>query len=311
MVSMAASLWSYFGYVTIHLGAIIALMLERPAGELTPGVPIAIGIYAVVLAAISTRNNKALREKILLGLRLCNTALRDALTGLPNRHFMTEHVAHLAATILDEWTASGQRRRSVPSRSLALFLIDLDHFKQINDVYGHAVGDAVLVAFAKVAHSAVRTPDVVSRWGGEEFLVLMQVNDRESVTSIGERIRKRVAAHAVDLPRGGEVKVTCSIGACIFPFDTQRPGELTWEETLVLADCALYEAKAGGRNQTRRLIPGPANAPPRQVLTEVRDSVGNAIRAGTVAVESDPSNASMTARAAGIVVGGGDAPQGA
>jgi diguanylate cyclase (GGDEF)-like protein len=300
MVSMAASLWSYSGYVAIHLGAVIVLMLELPAGKLMPGIPFAAALYAVALAAISTRSHLELREKLRLAFRLRSSALRDALTGLSNRHFMTEHVARLAMTIVDEWTAGGLRRRSVPSRSLAFFIIDLDHFKRINDVHGHAVGDDVLVAFARLAQSAVRTPDVVARWGGEEFLVLMQVNDRESLTAIGARIRKRVEGGAVALPRGGSVTVTCSIGACLFPLDTERPGELTWEDTLILADAALYEAKAAGRNQTRWLRPGPTKPSPREVLAAVRDGTAQAMRAGVVVLDTDLSKTSVTTRAAAV-----------
>jgi hypothetical protein len=115
------------------------------------------------------------------------------------------------------------------------------------------------------------------------------------VRAIGERIGRRVAAHAVEVPGKGDVSVTCSVGVALFPFDTERPGELTWEETVVLADCALYEAKGRGRDQACWLRPGPAGASPREVLAAARENLGDAIRDGTLAVQGRSSPAAVDA----------------
>jgi two-component system sensor histidine kinase ChiS len=158
-----------------------------------------------------------------------------------------------------------------------MLLVDLDHFKTINDTHGHAAGDLVLRAFAEVARGVLRAPDIVARWGGEEFLVVVETRDREALHGIAERLRRGLAAHRTIAPGGAALVVTCTIGACLYPFDPDRPGDLTWEETVELADRTLYEAKHAGRNRTLWVRPGPAACLPREALTASRDTMGRAI----------------------------------
>jgi diguanylate cyclase (GGDEF)-like protein len=285
MLSMSALLWSYFGYIAIQLGAIIVLMLESPDPKLTFKMPLMVVALLVALAVIAAHANAALREKIVLSIQLRDSALRDALTGLRNRNFVGEFVSQTSARVLGEWKSIAGRRRVAGKRSLALFLVDLDHFKRINDEHGHAAGDRVLQAFAEVAQGALRAPDVVARWGGEEFLVIVETEDREAVRTIGERVRRSVAAHRAVEPGGATLSVTCSIGACLLPFDEERPDDLTWEETLELADRALYEAKRTGRNRTLWIRRGTAGVLPREALTAMREALDGAIRARLVEIE--------------------------
>lgn len=163
--------------------------------------------------------------------QLQNLASTDALTSLPNRrHFIDE--AKRRNTLL----ARGQ--------SLGLALIDLDHFKRINDLYGHSAGDQVLQEFAHIARSNLRGNDMVARFGGEEFVLLLDNCDLATLHHCVERIRKGLAAHAFSaLP--ADVRCTLSAGIClIHPED-----ELEWRVSQ--ADQALYQAKAEGRNCTR------------------------------------------------------------
>ena len=277
-LSMSAALWSYFGYIAIHLGAIIVLMVQSPDPKLTLKMPLMVVALIVALGVIAARTNAALREKIMLGIELRDSALRDGLTGLRNRNFVTEFVSQMSVRVLGDWESVVGRRRVADRRSLALFLVDLDHFKSINDKHGHAGGDRVLKAFAEIAQSTLRAPDIVARWGGEEFLVIVEMPDREAVRAIGERIRRSVAAHRAIEPGGATLSVTCSIGACLFPFDEEHPGDLTWEETLELADRALYEAKRTGRNRALWICRGAAGIPPREALTAARVSLDGAVR---------------------------------
>jgi len=101
----------------------------------------------------------------------------------------------------------------------------------------------------------------VARWGGEEFLVVAETRDRDSTLTIGERLRSRLAAHRTVDAKGATLSVTCSIGACLFPFDEDSPDALTWEETVDLADRTLYQAKRAGRNRTLWVRPGMDGAP--------------------------------------------------
>ncbi len=163
--------------------------------------------------------------------QLQNLAATDALTGLPNRrHFIDE--AQRRMTLL----GSGQ--------TLGLALIDLDHFKRINDLYGHSAGDEVLQGFARIVRASLRSEDMVARFGGEEFILLLGQCDLPTVQHCVERIRLALAAFPFPaLPQG--VHCTLSAGLClIHPED-----DLEWR--ISQADEALYRAKAGGRNCTQ------------------------------------------------------------
>lgn len=157
-------------------------------------------------------------------------ATRDELTGLPNRRHLNE--------LLHERLQHA--RHGGPQLQLAL--LDLDHFKAVNDTHGHAAGDEVLRIFARTIASGVRCSDTVARWGGEEFILLMTETAPADGARLLDRLRERVAALALQLPTG-TARLTFSTGvACL------RPGEGA-QELLRRADEALYQAKASGRDQ--------------------------------------------------------------
>ncbi len=130
---------------------------------------------------------------------------------------------------------------------LACVMIDLDHFKRINDTYGHPIGDRVLVWLVGILKDGVRSEDLVARYGGEEFVLLLPNTDAHRAHSLAERLRKRIASESVPLAGGdARLRVTVSMGVADY-----RPGELdrTPDELLKAADEALYRAKAHGRNR--------------------------------------------------------------
>jgi diguanylate cyclase (GGDEF)-like protein len=163
--------------------------------------------------------------------RIEEASLTDPLTGLRNRRFLEQ------AILADVETAHRKRE------DLIFLLVDLDHFKSVNDTYGHAAGDAVLVQTAQVLRSVFRASDYIVRWGGEEFLVVARFVHRRAVAELAEKLRAAIEAHPFRLPDGTVFQRTCSIGVAAFP------GDLTWEQTVASADVALYEAKRGGRNR--------------------------------------------------------------
>src|SRR5450830_64670 len=173
----------------------------------------------------SARLEEALREQEQL-------AVMDSLTGLYNRRF-------LDAELKLELDRSA--RSQVP---VGVLLCDLDHFKQINDEYGHLVGDSVLREVARRLLNAVRNGDLVARYGGEEFVVLLPDGDREKLREIGERCRRAFEEAPFQLPHGREALVTISIGGACWPEDANTPLEVVGA-----ADTALYQAKAEGRNR--------------------------------------------------------------
>ncbi|MCX7770549.1 MAG: diguanylate cyclase [Proteobacteria bacterium] len=173
--------------------------------------------------------------------RLTNTlkesAIRDALTGLYNRRFLEESYESIVAGI--------QRR----GKNLGLLMCDLDFFKNINDVYGHDVGDIVLKETASVIRKNVRASDFVVRFGGEEFLViLVDIRDEEAF-NVAEKIREKVEETKIKIT-GGVIQKTISIGVSEFPKDAQN----FWQ-SIKYADVALYKAKERGRNRVIRFTP--------------------------------------------------------
>jgi diguanylate cyclase (GGDEF)-like protein len=156
-------------------------------------------------------------------------AATDSLTGLPNRRAVQNALKRMIA----------QAGRTLSP--MAVLLLDLDHFKQINDSYGHDRGDAVLAAVGDVLASALRTSDFVGRNGGEEFIALLPDTGAEGALEAAEKLRDAIAR--LTLP-GIDRAITASVGAAVYPHTAADP-----ESLLRLADRALYAAKAGGRNR--------------------------------------------------------------
>jgi diguanylate cyclase (GGDEF)-like protein len=192
------------------------------------------------------RVSAALRVKALQDeLRARNAELEtvtrtDALTGIYNRRHLEERLHGLLAAT---------RRHRQP---VAVLMIDVDHFKAVNDSLGHAAGDAVLREIADRLRRGVRADDVVGRWGGEEFVVVGAATGGDAAAALAERLRRAIALSAVRLEGGGEVAVTVSIG-CAAGVDGDA------EELVRRADACLHEAKAVGRHRTVAAVePAPA-----------------------------------------------------
>ena len=159
-------------------------------------------------------------------------ATTDGLTGLLNHRTFQGR--------LDELLQAAQRY----GRTLSVILCDIDHFKSVNDTYGHPVGDQVLRGVARVLAREARTTDIVARYGGEEFAVVMPETDTAGGLVIAERIRERIAQLVTETSLG-PLQVTMSLGVATFPNDGQKKGELVER-----ADACLYHAKRHGRNQS-------------------------------------------------------------
>ncbi|MDR3351990.1 MAG: sensor domain-containing diguanylate cyclase [Zoogloeaceae bacterium] len=168
---------------------------------------------------------------------LKESTLRDPMTGLNNRRFLEEYIDTLVANV---------KRKQSP---LAVMMLDLDHFKMVNDTYGHDAGDTVLKELAQLIKHTVRTSDIVVRYGGEEFLVILQDTSGETAETVAENIRQAVEKMRINY--GGIVlQKTISIGLADFPLDSN-----TFWQTVKFADVALYHAKEAGRNRVVRFSP--------------------------------------------------------
>jgi diguanylate cyclase (GGDEF)-like protein len=167
-------------------------------------------------------------------VRLHRVAVTDLLTGAFNREF-------LANRLPAEVEAASER-----DRPLSIAMVDVDHFKRVNDLYGHSIGDIVLAEIAMRLRSAIRTGDLLVRYGGEEFLVLLPRATAERAAEIGQRMQERCAEGTIEVARGVNISVTVSVGIAQWRAGSSQesPAEL-----ITRADGAMYSAKAKGRNR--------------------------------------------------------------
>jgi len=189
--------------------------------------------------------HEALKDKSLV-LEL--SSITDPLTGLHNRRFLTDHIEQDIAASLRRWQEARAGGGTPVDTDSVFFLLDVDHFKRVNDVHGHAVGDAVLVQFGRRLRSVMRESDYLVRWGGEEFLAVARDTDRGRAEELAERMRAVVAETPFLTDDGKLLTVTCSIGFACLPYLPWRPHALGWQDVVRLADLALYAAKRAGRD---------------------------------------------------------------
>ena len=167
---------------------------------------------------------------------LKSSAFRDGLTNLYNRKFLDEHLTKLVPQALRE------------NIKIGVLMLDMDHFKAVNDEYGHDIGDLVLKELGKILSENVRESDIVVRYGGEEFIILLiGVDNEESVLEVANKIRTKVSKNEINVYAGNKLRKTVSIGFSMFPEDSTN-----FDIVLKNADIALYEAKEKGRDQVIR-----------------------------------------------------------
>ena len=200
--------------------------------------------------------------------RLEMASLTDTLTGLANRRYLMQQFPRLIA---DQKANAG----------LAIMIIDLDALKPINDQHGHAAGDDVIIEIAKTLRQAIRPDDVLARWGGDEFVVVAHAQHVEHACMLAERVRERIAKMKCVLPRGAVVRTSCSIGLTCLPFVPGKPGAVSWEQAIKIADLALYRAKRG-RNAWRGWFGTEHVAALNSVIAAVESNVDGLIANGVI-----------------------------
>ena len=183
-------------------------------------------------------------------LQQVNRQLREAshtdpLTRLRNRRYLADQLPADLAFYDREARGAG----SVADGMVIVFaLVDIDHFKQVNDIHGHASGDALLAGFAGLLQTLVRTGDYLVRWGGEEFLLVFRPMASDQLATIGERICGAVRSHGFDIGSGTPLHLTASVGFAEYPLFRDPSGGLDWQQMVELADQALYWVKRHGRD---------------------------------------------------------------
>ena len=201
--------------------------------------------------SLENRIQERTRELEAANAKLQEAILIDPRTGLWNRRYVD-------AAIIAEVGGSA-REPATASTSLHLLMIDIDHFKQINDTYGHVFGDAVLKDMARLLKAHTRDSDKILRWGGEEFLVILKAMEREHFENLVETLRRVVAEHPFAQDTGSPIACTCSLGFTSLP-SVDSAGHLPWLSMVSLADLCMYAAKKGGRNRWAGVEVGMASA---------------------------------------------------
>jgi diguanylate cyclase (GGDEF)-like protein len=180
-------------------------------------------------------------------------SLTDPMTGIRNRRYFSATIEADVSQSLRSYSDQREPR----TRDLVFYLIDADNFKEINDNYGHDVGDRTLVEMSHRISSAIRHSDVLLRWGGEEFLIVSRYTDRREAETLASRVLVAVGGVPFVL-RGPNERLyrTCSIGWAAFPWLPADPGRVSYEEVLSLADSGLRRAKQAGKNRAVGVLPG-------------------------------------------------------
>jgi diguanylate cyclase (GGDEF)-like protein len=212
---------------------------------------IAVSVILVALLIVqrlyASRKTNIRLEK--LNKKLNELSLRDTLTGLYNRRYFHSHIhSHLS------YAMRRDEEKKNNTGKIGFLVIDVDHFKLVNDREGHHTGDLVLKEFGKRLTELLRGSDIVVRWGGEEFLVAVRDATMEGIKQLAERILQRIGSEPFSL-EGKTLQITCSVGHCCFPF-SKNGDPLDWEKVVRLADLALYKAKEAGRNLAFGVLPG-------------------------------------------------------
>jgi diguanylate cyclase (GGDEF)-like protein len=219
------------------------------------------------------RRNAELQELVEQRTReLAEISVTDALTGMKNRRYLQ--------FCMPEYTAEALRRGD-----LICLLIDLDRFKDVNDLHGHLVGDEILISLHELFRTLLRESDTLVRWGGEELLYLAHGAERDDAWRIAERIRAAVEEHEFHVGTAAPLRLTCSIGFAAYPFLEDDPRRVSWQEVVDIADICLYAAKRAGRNcwLGARAHHSPA---PETLVRRMRESLDDVIAAGEVEVVS-------------------------
>jgi diguanylate cyclase (GGDEF)-like protein len=229
-------------------------------------------------SAIALDNTRAYQQLHQARAQLEEASLTDPLTGLRNRRYLMLHADVDASLAIRRYEQASDQVEPPADADLVFLLIDIDHFKSVNDLHGHAAGDAVLTQMRARLEQVFRVSDHLVRWGGEEFLIVARSTTRQRAEELAERVCATVRAEPFRLPDGTALSRTCSLGYACYPFRTDSPRAVTWQEVIDLADIALYAAKRGGRNTWVGVHAGEVACDVREIKS---DAIG-ATRRGAV-----------------------------
>lgn len=220
--------WLLFSILSIIISLILYYLWQRDK------------VFKHLESLVKTRTQELETKNILLE-KLSNT---DSLTGLYNRHYLH--------ALIDNELAHVRRKfyQGQGEQYLVVMLVDIDYFKNINDTYGHTAGDAVLQQVSNTLKSNIRESDLLVRWGGEEFLIILKDFELNQAQIFAEQLRNNIEKNIITIntKKDKKIQLTCSMGYSHYPFNKNQPEQYNWENIIELADIALYAAKENQRN---------------------------------------------------------------
>lgn len=254
--------------------AIKALELDRKTlqYEVMVLLVLLIVMTAVLLWLFYRRVKRANNKLTEMNVKLADQSMRDPLTGLLNRRSLHNYMQE----------KQRDRRDPLPALTDGFILLDIDHFKHINDHYGHAAGDAVLIELAQRLRDLVRDGDLVLRWGGEEFLIVLRRVNIDDLMQFASRVLDSIAKEPVHYQKL-QLNITASAGTITFPFTQDEKGDLDWQKTLRLADNALYLGKVDGRNRAYGFY--ALSQPYEQIAQALESDFSHAVEQGLVVLK--------------------------
>lgn len=245
--------------LSLPVSAFFALLdprLPRQASNFRVLVTLSTMFVMALLLFIQHRrlNWELLRTNVVLE----EASLTDPLTGVRNRRYFS---ATIEADVMQALRSHADAH-DPHTRDLVFYLVDADNFKEVNDRYGHDVGDKVLIEMSRRLSSSIRHSDILVRWGGEEFLIVSRYTDRVEAELLAQRVLSAIADTPFQVSESGEtINRTCSLGWAAFPWSHENPRTLSYEEVLTLADRALNRAKQSGKNQAVGMQPATGTCP--------------------------------------------------
>ena len=244
----------------------------------------AYAVYAVLLALFARAllrwrfrrleaQKRALEQEVSLRTRQLEEAtVTDPLTGLGNRRYLEKFLDKELAVVerrFRDWHEAGAQ--VAPPAGHVFFLVDLDHFKHINDTHGHSAGDRVLEQVGQLLSNTFRPSDLLVRWGGEEFLVIARNLSLDSAEELAGRVRAAIGAHAFELDDRDPIHLSCSIGFAAYPPLAEAPDAVGWLKVVDLADACLYAAKNSGRDAWVGVVTDAGRLTPDEYEALVRE----------------------------------------
>jgi diguanylate cyclase (GGDEF)-like protein len=209
------------------------------------------GIMLVMTFLVFAKLHRMRMELAKANQVLQEASATDPLTGARNRRFFDTTIAGDANQALRSYQAQELR-----VSDLIFYMVDLDDFKEVNDRYGHGVGDQVLLEVTMRINSVIRSSDVLFRWGGDEFLIVSRYSNRAEAATLASRILTAIGNREAGMKDAGiDFRQTCSIGWVAFPWDPREPNAVPLETVLGLADRGVYEAKTLGKNRAIGVLP--------------------------------------------------------